>query len=142
MKKLLSTLCVIFACANTAIAQVTVSRSDLVGKKWQFIEDYESDPDDYYEFTKKAVIWHRSNGSTASYPFYLSNTIPTKFDFNKVGVSTKGCYYNKYNKKRGVFYSYAITYFDKSNGILVYKRKAPEDVIGLTDTFTLKMKKK
>lgn len=136
MKKLLSTLCAVLACANTAIAQVMVSRSELVGTKWQLDDDYYNHSSEYYEFTKKAFIWHRDDGKTSSYPFYLSNTIPTKFDSKKVGVSTQGRYYIKYNTKMDYLYCYAITYFDKSKGIMILKRETPEDVIGLTDTFT------
>ena len=92
MKKLLSTLCAVLACANTAIAQVTVSRSDLVGTKWQLSVDYVSQSSEFYEFTKKAFIWHRDDGRTGPSPFYLSNKIPDKFDSTKVGVTTNGCY--------------------------------------------------
>ena len=136
MKKLLSTLCAMLVYANTAVAQVTVSRSELVGTKWQLDDDYYNHSSEYYEFTKKAFIWHRDDGKTSSYPFYLSNTIPTKFDSKKVGVSTQGRYYIKYNTKMDYLYCYAITYFDKSKGIMIHKRETPKDVIGLTDTFT------
>ena len=136
MKKLLSTLCAMLVYANTAVAQVTVSRSELVGTKWQLDDDYYNHSSEYYEFTKKAFIWHRDDGKTSSYPFYLSNTIPTKFDSKKVGVSTQGRYYIKYNTKMDYLYCFAITYFDKSKGIMILKRETPEDVIGLTDTFT------
>ena len=140
MKKILSSLCVIFACANTVIAQVTISRSELTGTKWQLTEDYDSHISDYYEYTKKAVIWHRSDGTTFSYPFYLSFTIPTQFDFTKVGTSTKGCYYIEYNPKIDYFYCYAIMAFEKSKGKMIHKLMN-EDVIGLTDNVTYILKK-
>ena len=40
MKKILSTLYIILACATPAIAQVKVSISELVGTKWQISEVY------------------------------------------------------------------------------------------------------
>ena len=122
MKKVILVLCVIFACANTAIAQVTVSRSDLVGTKWQLDNAYYNHSSEYYEFTKKAFIWHCDDGTTVSYPFYLSNKIPDKFDSKKVGVTTNGCYLNKYLDEKH-FCCYAITIFDKSKGKMVLELK-------------------
>ena len=121
MKIVSSLFCALLACANTAIAQVTVSRSELVGTKWVTSEAYESHSSlDYatdFVFTKDAVVVHSVFGSTYRHPFYLSNTIPTKFDFKKVGVSTKGCYYNEYLDEKH-FCCWAIMSFDKSKGIM------------------------
>ena len=126
------------ACANTAIAQVTISRSDLVGTKWVTSEAYESHSSlDYVSdivFTKDAVVVHSERGSTNRHPFYLSNTIPTKFDFKKVGVSTKGCYYNEYlNEKH--FCCWAIMSFDKSKGIMTLELKNEQFIGPSTTTF-------
>ena len=136
MKKVLSTLCIILACANTAIAQVTVSRSELVGTKWVTSEVYESHSSlDYatdFVFTKDAVVVHSEFGSTYRHPFYLSNTIPTKFDFKKVGVSTKGCYYNEYLDEKH-FCCWAIMSFDKSKGIMTLELQN-EKFIGPSST--------
>ena len=138
MKKILFIFCVILACANTAIAQVTVSRSDLVGTKWVTSEDYESHSSlDYASdvvFTKDAVVEHSENGSTNRHPFYLSNTIPTKFDFKKVGVSTKGCYYNEYLDENH-FCCWAIMRFDKSKGIMTVELKNEKFIGPSTTTF-------
>jgi len=140
MKKVILVLCAIFACANTTIAQVTVSRSELVGTKWQVSEVYERHESSYYEFTNKAFIWHCNDGTTHSSPFYLSKTIPTRFDSTKVGVSTKGCYIIEYNDKLDYFYCYAIMSFDKSSGEMTLKLMN-KDVIGLSDTVTFILKK-
>ena len=118
MKKTLSILCIFLACANMAIAQVTISRSDLVGTKWQPSDVYERQGISYGEFTKDAFVWNGDRGERFSYPFYLSNTIPTKFDSKRVGVSTKGCYYNEYLDENH-FCCYAIQSFDKSKGEMV-----------------------
>ena len=138
MKKILSILCIILACATTAIAQVTVSRSDLVGTKWVTSEDYESHSNlDYtsdFVFTKDAIVEHSERGSTNRHPFYLSNTIPTKFDFKKVGVSTKGCYYNEYLDEKH-FCCWAIMRFDKSKGIMTVELKNEKFIGPSTTTF-------
>ena len=122
---ILSLFCVIFAYANTTIAQVTISRSDLVGTKWVTSEAYESHSNlDYATdvvFTKDAVVEHSERGSTNRHPFYLSNTIPTKFDFKKVGVSKKH------------FCCWAIMSFDKSKGIMTLELKN-EQFIGPSST--------
>ena len=138
MKKILSILCIILVCANTAIAQVTVSRSELVGTKWVTSEDYESHSSlDYATdlvFTKDAIVVHDERGSTNRHPFYLSNTIPTKFDFKKVGVSTKGCYYNEYLDENH-FCCWAIMSFDKSKGIMTVELKNEQFIGPSTTTF-------
>lgn len=137
MKKILSFFCVILVYSNTA-AQVTVSRSELVGTKWVTSEDYESYSSlDYASdlvFTKDAIVVHSERGSTYRKPFYLSNTIPTKFDFKKVGVSTKGCYYNEYlNEKH--FCCWAIMSFDKSKGIMTLELKNEQFIGPSSNTF-------
>ena len=138
MKKILSILCIILVCANTAIAQVTVSRSELVGTKWVTSEDYESHSSlDYasdFVFTKDAIVEHSERGSTNRHPFYLSNTIPTKFDFKKVGVSNKGCYYNEYLDENH-FCCWAIMSFDKSKGIMTVELKNEQFIGPSTTTF-------
>ena len=137
MKKILSFFCVILVYSNTA-AQVTISRSELVGTKWVTSEDYESHSSlDYATdlvFTKDAIVVHNEHGSTYRKPFYLSNTIPTKFDFKKVGVSTKGCYYNEYlNEKH--FCCWAIMSFDKSKGIMTLELKNEQFIGPSSATF-------
>ena len=138
MKKILLILSILLACANTAIAQVTVSRSELVGTKWVTSEAYESHSNLNYAsdcvFTKDAVVVHSERGSTYRHPFYLSNTIPTKFDFKKVGVSTKGCYYNEYLDEKH-FYCWAIMRFDKSKGIMTVELKNEQFIGPSTTTF-------
>lgn len=135
MKKIFLTFFAIIASANIALAQVTVSTSKLTGTKWQLIVDGNLQSKPYYEFTNNNAIWHCSDGTTFSFPFYLSSAIPTTFDFTKVGKETKGCYFIKYNSKLGIFYCYAIMSFNKNTGKMVCKCMN-KDIIGLTDTFT------
>jgi hypothetical protein len=46
-----------------AFGQVTISTSDLIGTKWQLLEDYESHSSEYYEFTKKSQNKNRINNN-------------------------------------------------------------------------------
>ena len=140
MKKILLTICTILACVNTTVAQVTISRSELVGTKWQPSAVYESHSSEYSESTKDAFIWHCENGTTLPRPFYLSTTIPEKFDSTKVGVSSKGCYYNEYVNKDH-FCCFAILSFNKSNGIMVLDLKN-EPFIGPTTITYIRIDKK
>lgn len=142
MKKILSFFCMLIACTNMAFGQVTISTSDLIGTKWQLTDTDDTRSKPFYEFALKSALWHCSDGTTFSYPYYLSASIPTAFDSTKVGKRTKGCYYTKYNSKMDCFYCYAIKSFNKSTGKMVIKRVYPTDVIGLTDTFTFIMMKK
>ena len=139
MKKVLLTICAILICANTIVAQVTISRSELVGTKWQISTVYERHESAYYEFTKEKFIWHCNDGTTVSYPFYLSNTIPEKFEYTKVGVIINGCYLNQeFDEKH--FCCYAILSFDKSKGIMVLYLKN-QKFIGPDDPVTFILKK-
>lgn len=139
MKKVLLTICTILICANTTVAQVTVSKSELVGTKWQISEVYERHESAYYEFTKEKFIWHCNDGTTVPYPFYLSNTIPEKFEYTKVGVSINGCYLNQeFDENR--FCCYAILSFDKSKGKMVLDLKNLK-FIGPDDPVTFILKK-
>ena len=130
MKKALSIIYVIFACAHTVIAQVTISRSELVGTKWQPLEVYERHGITDCEFTKELFIVNGDRGGRFCHPYYLSKTIPEKFDSTKVGVSTKGCYYNEYLDENH-FCCYAILSFDKRKGVMVLDLKS-EPFLGPT----------
>ena len=129
-KKIILILSAIFACANMAVAQVTISRSELVGTTWQPAEVYERHGITDCEFTKEAFIVNGDRGGRIIHPYYLSNTIPAKFDSRKVGVSTKGCYYNEYLDENH-FCCYAILSFDKSKGVMVLDLKS-EPFLGPT----------
>ena len=140
MKKVLFTICAILVCANTVFAQVTVSRSELVGTKWQPAEVYGCETCSDCEFTKEAFIVNGDRGGRIIHPYYLSNTIPAKFDSRKVGVSTKGCYFNEYLDEKH-FCCWAIQSFDKSKGEMVLELKS-EPFIGPTTSTYIRIDKK
>ena len=141
MKKVLLTFCAILACANTVFAQVTISRSELVGTKWQPAEVYGCETCSDCEFTKDAFIVNGDRGERIIHPYYLSKTIPAKFDSKKVGVSTKGCYYNEYLDENH-FCCYAILSFDKSKGEMVLELKNLQFIGPTTSTYIRIDKKK
>ena len=99
--------------------EVSISTSDLNGTKWQLKLRYTKQSKDYYEYTQDTEIWHREDGGTSSYPYYLTDTITTEFDHSKVGKNTKGQYYVKINQKWGDLYCYPIHYFNKEEGLII-----------------------
>ena len=123
MKQIFFIIWTIFTCICTTEAQVTISTSDLAGTKWQTTKQYDDQSKVYYEYTKEAMIRHKSNGGISTYPCYLSNTIPTKFDNDKVGVITKGCHIIEYNTKLDVLYCYSIKSFNKKDRIMVLENE-------------------
>ena len=99
--------------------EVSISTSDLNGSKWQVEIDYTKQSKEYDEYTQDTQIWHREDKSTFSYPYYLTDTIPTKFDHSKVGKTTKGQYFVKINPKWGDLYCEPIHYFNKEEGLMI-----------------------
>lgn len=97
--------------------EVSISSSQLIGIKCQY--EHGSTPKEYNEYKERERIWHRENGSTFSYPYYLTDTIPTKFDYSKVGTTTKGRYYVEINPKWGDLYCEPIHYFNKEEGLMI-----------------------
>ena len=123
MKHLIFIIYALLGSVNIAKAQVVISTSDLIGTKWQTAKQYDDQSKVYYEYTKEAMIRHKSNGGISTYPCYLSNTIPTKFDNDKVGVITKGCHIIEYNTKLDVLYCYSIKSFNKTDRTMVLENE-------------------
>ena len=111
MKHVIFLICALFACSFTSNAQVTISTRDLMGTKWQTARQYDNQSKDYDEYTQGIKIWHKSDGSTGEFPYYLSKTKPTKFDYTKVGVITEGCYIVMTNPKWGDLFCFSIKNF-------------------------------
>ena len=109
--------------ASISTAQVTLSISQLNGTKWK-IKDSTSGY--VYEFTTSQKIWHRKDGSLGTYPYYLTDTPITsyeysKFDYSKVGKNTKGRYIVLANDILKITYCASILSFDKTKGVFVTK---------------------
>ena len=122
------------AIASISMAQVTVSTTQLNGTKWIIKGDTSGDIDEY---TQSEEIWRRKDGSFSTYPYYLTDTPITsyeysKFDYSKVGKNTKGRYIVKVNEKLKITYCASIQSFDKTKGVFVTKL-VTEGLIGTGD---------
>ena len=111
------------AIASISIAQVTVSTSQLNGTKWKIKG---STSGSVYEYTRSQEIWRRKDGSFSPYPYYLTDTPITsyeysKFDYSKVGKNTKGRYIVSANEILKITYCVSIQSFDKTKGVFVLK---------------------
>ena len=124
MQAIRSFLIVLFmAVASTAVAQQTISISELVNTKWRVENNWISD---YKEYTLTEIIWKRKDGSFFKSPYYLTDTPVTSydksaFDYSKVGKTKKGSYMVSINEKMGIVYCASIESFDKKKGVLVIK---------------------
>ena len=124
MQAIRSFLIVLFmAVASTAVAQQTISISELVNTKWRVENNWISD---YKEYTLTEIIWKGKDGSFFKYPYYLTDTPVTShdksaFDYSKVGKTKKGSYMVSINEKMGIVYCASIESFDKKKGVLVIK---------------------
>ena len=124
MQAIRSFLIVLFmAAAYTAVAQQTISISELVNTKWRVENNSISD---YDEYTLTEIIWKRKDGSSFKYPYYLTDTPVTSydksaFDYSKVGKTKKGSYIVSINERGGVVYCVSIESFDKKKGVFVTK---------------------
>ena len=111
------------ATASMSMAQVTVSTSQLNGTKWIIKGDTSGDFDEY---TMSQRIWRRKDGSFSTYPYYITDTPITsyeysKFDYSKVGKNTKGRYIVSANEIMKITYCASIQSFDKTKGVFVTK---------------------
>ena len=111
------------AISSSAVAQQTISISELVNTKWRVENNWISD---YEEYTLTEIIWKGKDGSFFKSPYYLTDTPVTShdksaFDYSKVGKSNKGSYIVSINERGGVVYCVSIESFDKKKGVFVTK---------------------
>lgn len=122
------------AIASTCVAQVTISTSQLNGTKWK-IKGTSSGS--VYEYSTSQRIWHRNDGSSFTYLYYLTDTPITSyedsvFDYSKVGKQTNGRYIVTLNPKQKVVYCVSIQSFDKTKGMFITKL-VTKGLIGVGD---------
>ena len=135
MQAIRSFLIVLFmAIASSAMAQVTVSTSQLNGTKWKIKGNANGSFDQY---TASYIIWHRKDGSSFLYHYYLTDTPITSceysaFDNSKVGKKTKGRYIVTLNPRQKVVYCASIQSFDKKKGTFITKL-VTKGLIGVGD---------
>ena len=122
------------AIASSVMAQVTISTSQLNGTKWK-IKGTSSGS--VYEYSTSQRIWHRNDGSSFTYLYYLTDTPITSyedsvFDYSKVGKQTSGRYIVTLNPKQKVVYCVSIQSFDKTKGMFITKL-VTKGLIGVGD---------
>ena len=115
-------------------AQKTINLSQLKNTSWKIERNGKIDPEDMYTFCGEKILWYSFLGTSKelrfTYKYYLTSTLPTKYDSSKVGNSTKGCYIVEYNPKMDEFIYYIIKTFDLSTGTMVLLPRSWEEPIG------------
>lgn len=122
------------AIASSAVAQVTLSTSQLNGTRWKIKGNANGS---FYQYTASQKIWHRKDGSSFTYLYYLTDTPITSyedsvFDYSKVGKQTSGRYIVTLNPKQKVVYCVSIQSFDKTKGMFITKL-VTKGLIGVGD---------
>jgi len=101
MKKILLTFYVLMACGNASLCSIcmaqSISSSSIMNTKWIRSYPNEKDHQSIIEFTKtkfnSTEIYTKINKTTSdSEQYYLSDTVPSVFDFSKVGKQSSGKY--------------------------------------------------
>lgn len=133
MKKIISTIALISSLSINA--QTTVTLSELKNTSWIIvkIEDRIVESNEKFIFSKENMILHTTlydETISFTYNYYLTSTLPTKYDSSKVGKSTRGCYIVRYNPKWDSFIYYIIKTFDKSTGTMILLPRSIEEPIG------------
>lgn len=122
------------AISSSVMAQVTVSTSQLNGTRWKIKGNANGS---FYQYTASQKIWHRKDGSSFTYLYYLTDTPITSyedsvFDYSKVGKQTSGRYIVTLNPKQKVVYCVSIQSFDKTKGMFITKL-VTKGLIGVGD---------
>ena len=129
MKKLLIILIILVSIDSHA---QTFDPKQLIGTKWQCVETF-SNPTSTWEFSKteikETVTWTNINKTVHfSNKYYFSQTIPAKFDWNKVGKGDKGRYLVYYVEKSKRFFYLRIE--SVSNDTLKFWHERDPEAIG------------
>ena len=110
----------------------TFNPNQLIGTKWQCVERF-SDPTIKWEFSKEEIhetINRKIINKTVHFSnkYYFSQTIPAKFDWNKVGKGDKGRYLVYYVEKSKRFFFLRIE--SVSNDTLKFWHERDPEAIG------------
>ena len=129
MKKLLIILIILVSIDSHA---QTFDPKQLIGTKWQCVETF-SNPTSTWGFSKteikETVTWTNINKTVHfSNKYYFSQTIPAKFDWNKVGKGDKGRYLVYYVEKSKRFFYLRIE--SVSNDTLKFWHERDPEAIG------------
>ena len=110
----------------------TFNPNQLIGTKWQRVERF-SDPTIKWEFSKEEIhetVNRKIINKTVHFSnkYYFSQTIPAKFDWNKVGKGDKGRYLVYYVEKSKRFFYLRIE--SVSNDTLIFWHERDPEAIG------------
>ena len=110
----------------------TFNPNQLIGTKWQCVERF-SDPTIKWEFSKEEIhetVNRKIINKTVHFSnkYYFSQTIPAKFDWNKVGKGDKGRYLVYYVEKSKRFFYLRIE--SVSNDTLKFWHERDPEAIG------------
>ena len=83
------------------------------------------------EMTRKFVLQNYSDTIVAEFPYYLTDSIVTAFDYTLVGHSNTGLYVTFYNDAVRDVFSYRITNMNEDS--LVFFIEAKEHYVGAAD---------
>lgn len=116
---------------NISCAQ-TFNPNQLIGTKWERVERF-SDPTIKWEFSKEEIhgtVNRKIINKTVHFSnkYYFSQTIPAKFDWNKVGKGDKGRYLVYYVEKSKRFFYLRIE--SVSNDTLKFWHERDPEAIG------------
>jgi hypothetical protein len=132
LKKILSILALFSSLSVNA--QMTVTLSKLKNTSWNIERNGKIDAEDIYSFGSDKILWYsvteNSKDLRFTYNYYLTTTLPKKYDSSLVGKNTKGCYIVRYNPVMDEFIYYIIKTFDLSTGTMVLLPRSWEEPIG------------
>lgn len=126
----------VFLACNADNNNFTISM--LNGTIWSE-EDKYTNSIDIIEFTpttiKKKIIFYDDNDTVScQWPYYLTDTICSRFDTNKVGISNRGSHIT-YRDNYGVVFSKEIIKLNEDSLVLFWK--AQKEFIGGRDHTTV-----
>lgn len=114
---------------DTQATQMTVSNKVLNGTKWKLTEP---DLDIYITFTNSTItktIIYPKETVTTELLYYISDSVPSTFDFSKTGIYKEGSRIILKGKNHTEFIGYDIVKFENDTLALQYKAP-PKTIIG------------
>ena len=125
MKKIFQIIVLLIIPWTLFAQKVTYSKDMLNGTEWIMQYSFNTGFNETWIFAKDEIIMKYSlkNGKTSDlrWSYYLSSTIPTKFDSQKVHTNSSGCYIITNSKDRQKMISFKIVSLS-SNCLKLYWR--------------------
>ena len=122
-----------FICSLYCKGQVHVNLSQLRNTSWKVVGGLQA-TNIVYSFSDKEILWYSISKNTKSlnfkYRYYITTTVPQKYDSTLVGNPFKGCYIVKYNPKMDEYIYYIVKYFNVDKGTMTLLPRSSEPLIG------------